>query len=81
LKPSELTGSWSLHEGEFLGPMIICFPVNLVLWTLNNKKNVDSFGALPYVKVFFILWLGRSLGWPPTSKTAVFEARIWNCGF
>lgn len=34
LRPSELSGSWSLHEGELVGPMLVCFPVNLILWTL-----------------------------------------------
>lgn len=82
LKP-ELTSFWSLHEGELIGHMLVCFPVNLVLGTL-NKKNVGFFGALPSVKFFSILWLGRSMGVGLSGyqrNTAVFEARILNCGF
>ena len=65
LKP-ELTGFWSLHEGELIGHMLVCFPVNLVLGTLNKKMLV--FFELSPVWNFSLYcgwgdpWVGASLG-------------------
>lgn len=60
-------------------------PSELGLMDFEQQKKCWFFWSSPLCEIFLHIVVGEIPGWralwPTPSKTAVFEASIWNCGF
>ena len=70
---------WICRSHDYL------LPSELGLMDFEQQKKCWFFWSSPLCEIFLHIVVGEIPGWralwPTPSKTAVFEASIWNCGF